>query len=129
MSRMTRRYTGDPSPLPEASQVAATIAPEPFRQEPNTSANGNGVGVPSWVAPVQYPIIGTPREARSWLGLLPASLAWVATRQASGLRRLLGHSRIGAYDQSSTPTAPASQRIARPTAGPWDRGTAVGDRQ
>lgn len=129
MSFLTKRYRGDPQPLP-AEPVAGGHDPsmraEPLEQPAGTSTSGSGFPLPNFQPTLNLPIVGQPGPARSFLALLPVSWGWVMQPQAGGARRLFPNNRIGAHNQSGTPQARESQRIVRPAAGPWDRGGAVG---
>lgn len=121
-----KRYRGDPSPLPTQAEVPGLQRAEPTDYPPPTSSSGTGHPIPSFVPTTNVPIVGTANPARSFLALMPIMFGFVQTPQAGGARRLFPTNKIGAYNQSPTPQAVPSQRIVRPTAGPWDRGGAVG---
>lgn len=121
-----KRYRGDPDPLPNAADVPGLQRADPIDRPADTSSSGTGFPIPSFVPTTNVPIVGTGNPARSFLALMPIMFGFVMTPQAGGARRLFPTNKIGAYNQSPTAQAVPSQRIVRPTAGPWDRGGAVG---
>jgi len=121
-----KKYTGDPDPLPTQEQARHLNPPQPFESIPDTPQSGTGHPIPSFVPSVNVPIVGRAEPARSWLALMPVSFAHVKIGQAGGARRLFPTNKVGAFNQSPTVQAQNGQRIVRPSAGPWDRGGAVG---
>jgi hypothetical protein len=125
---MFARYLGDPTPgaLQRKGSTADTEAPESLDQLAGTVRDGIGTRVPDFTPSTNVPIVGQPTPARAFLALLPVNWAHVKIGQAGGARRLFANRAPGAYNQSGTTQARESQRIVRPSAGPWDRGTGVG---
>lgn len=121
-----KRYTGDPDPLPTEAQAASLNRPEPFEYLPDTPTSGVGHTFPAFVPSVNVPIVGASPAGRSNLALMAISFAHVKIGQAGGARRLFPTNKVGAFNQSPTIQAQNGQRIVRPSAGPWDRGGAVG---
>jgi hypothetical protein len=122
------RYFGDPTPgaLPRKGSTADTENAESIEQLAGTMSDGIGTRVPDFAPSTNVPIVGTPNPARAFLALLPINFGHVKIGQAGGARRLFANRAPGAFNQSGTEQARESQRIVRPTAGPWDRGTGVG---